>query len=83
MKRNLDDRQFTAWVREVDMRLTSESKKEKTARRRDISGDRHAWRASGNSEKGNGGGGGGGAVGTAMRERKCFAIEDIDTLVVS
>ena len=84
VKRNLDDRQFTAWIREVDLRIASDSKKEKT-RRRDLGGfgggDRHAWRSSGNgngssTENGNG-------QSTAVRERKCFAIEDIDTLVVT
>ena len=62
------------------MRISAESKKEKTTRRRDLTagGERHAWRTAGSHENGNGNG-----QNTAVRERKCFAIEDIDTLVVS
>ena len=67
MKRNLDDRQFTAWIREVDIRLGGEEGKKERGRRRDGGESRmahHHWR------DGNG---------TTFRERKCFAVEDAES----
>ena len=65
MKRNLDDRQFTAWIREVDIRLVGEEGKKERGRRREGGESRMGqhWR------DGNG---------TTFRERKCFAVEDVE-----
>jgi hypothetical protein len=63
VKKNLDDRQFTSWIREVADRINDTSKKERIRRQEDRNGHRsHAlphWRR---ADQG-------------IRERKCLTLE--------
>ena len=62
VKKNLDDRQFTSWIKEVDDRINDTTKKERVRRREDRNGhgshNLHWGRAA-----------------QGMRERKCFTLE--------
>ena len=63
VKKNLDDRQFTSWIKEVDDRINDTSKKERIRRREDRNGHgSHTlphWRR----------------AAQGIRERKCFTPE--------
>ena len=64
VKKNLDDRQFTSWIKEVDDRINDTSKKERIRRREDRNGHgSHTlphWRR----------------AAQGIRERKCFTLEN-------
>ena len=67
IKKNLDDRQFTTWIKEVDERINGTVKKERVRRREERNGHNgHHW----------GRGGGGQAQ---VRERKCYTVESAES----
>jgi hypothetical protein len=67
VKKNLDDRQFTSWIKEVDDRFNDTSKKERIRRREDRNGHgSHTlphWRR----------------AAQGIRESKCFTLESNDS----
>ena len=91
VRRNLDDRQFTAWMKEVDQRLGGGEGRRDKVRRKDREGwreggrlkdggwkDRVDWRTEAKEENDrNGSERKDSKEGNGtFRERKCFSVED-------
>lgn len=69
IKKNLDDRQFTSWMKEVDERINGTVKKERIRRREERNGHNGHW----------GRGGAGSGAGLQVRERKCYTVESAES----
>ena len=72
IKKNLDDRQFTSWMKEVDERINGTVMKKERLRRRE---ERNGHSGTGGQHWGGQGRGQGGQV----RERKCYTLESAES----
>lgn len=76
IKKNLDDRQFTSWMKEVDERINGTVKKERVRRREERNGHSGAhWGGLGGRAQQ----GGGGREGREVRERKCYTLDSAES----
>ena len=71
IKKNLDDRQFTSWMKEVDERINGTVKKERRRREERNGGGHH----NGHTQHW----GRGQGAGQQVRERKCYTLESAES----
>ena len=75
IKKNLDDRQFTSWMKEVDERINGTVKKERRRREERNGGGHH----NGHTQHWGRGQGAGQGAGQQVRERKCYTLESAES----